>query len=260
MRRIFVFLFFITIFVIFNRPVFADDGWCYKFLCSDINNSIEGNLYDADCPNSNFTSANGECPDNSSSRYFYRRVEPIILGDCGESSGSRACNNNQRPVFNKNNYALGDCYTDPTCNLPSPTPTSTPRPTTTPRPTSPPTTPTEIPIPTIPEPRYATCDQCGFCQLDSTPKPTPGNWEKCRNCLYPALTGSPAENLDTLVIDDTNLPPTPYPGAWYTMIGCISTDVLGGFDKQGAAGRVIQSLLNIIFGLAGSISFLYVIY
>jgi len=105
--------------------------------------------------------------------------------------------------------------------------------------------------------RCATCDLCGYCQLS----PTPGSWESCRNCLYPSLIGIPASENQTLKIDETeNNAPTPVPGSWYTMIGCIRTNIAGGFSGQGAAGGVVQTLLNTLFSIAGGVAFLYILY
>lgn len=107
--------------------------------------------------------------------------------------------------------------------------------------------------------RCATCDLCGYCFSEGTPQPTPQKWESCRNCLYPDLTGAPAEGNETLRIEPiSNAAPSPYPGHWYTMVGCISTNL--GFTGQGAAGSVVQTLLNIIFGAAGGIALLYILY
>jgi len=107
--------------------------------------------------------------------------------------------------------------------------------------------------------RCATCDLCGFCQLNGTPKPTPGNWESCRNCLYPALTGSSADSMETLRVDPaTNIPITPQSGTHYTMIGCVSTG--DAFVNSGAASGLVNKLLDLIFKTVGAIAFLYLIY
>ena len=104
--------------------------------------------------------------------------------------------------------------------------------------------------------RCATCDLCGFCQNN----PTPGNWEKCRNCLYPLLTSNPAQNNQTLKIEPTtNMVVTPQPGRWYTQIGCLSSN-LGGFSQSGGAASPIQMLLNFIFTITGGIALLYFMY
>lgn len=103
--------------------------------------------------------------------------------------------------------------------------------------------------------RYAACDLCGYCPPDQPPS----TWEKCRQCIYPDANSDPGAK-DTLKVDSaTNVGPTPYPGRQYTMIGCIKTD-LGSFAQEGAAASVVQILLNILFGIIGSIAFLYLIY
>lgn len=105
--------------------------------------------------------------------------------------------------------------------------------------------------------RFATCDQCGLCQNNNPP----GNWVDCQKCLYPNASDDPAA-LETLRIIDTApsaTAPTPKPGRYFTGLGCIKTDMTD-FTQQGAAGNVIQLVLNIIFSTAGGIAFLYVIY
>ncbi len=102
--------------------------------------------------------------------------------------------------------------------------------------------------------RYATCDLCGYCP----PNPPPSNWQKCAQCLYPQVTQ--AESKQTLLINpQTNLPPTPYPGRQYTMLGCIRTN-LNSFQQEGAAASVVQILLNIVFSTVGGIAILFIIY
>ena len=97
--------------------------------------------------------------------------------------------------------------------------------------------------------RLASCDLCGYCQGKAPPQ----NWGKCRACLYPNASSQD----DTLKVDpETNLPPTPYPGRWYTFLGCISTNDLGSFESPGAAASVVQLLLNIIFSFVGGASLL----
>lgn len=103
--------------------------------------------------------------------------------------------------------------------------------------------------------RYAACDLCGYCP----PSQAPSSWQSCKQCLYPNSYNDPTSK-DTLLIDpNSNLPPTPYPGHQYTIIGCISTD-LGSFQQEGSAASVVQILLNIIIGLVGGVAFLYLIY
>jgi hypothetical protein len=104
-------------------------------------------------------------------------------------------------------------------------------------------------------PRYAACDLCGYCP----PNPAPQSWQKCKSCLYPSISSDPAA-MESLTIDtETNLPPTPAPGRQYTFLGCLGGGT-GGFTEGGAAGGVVQSLLNIVFSLAGGIAFLYLLY
>ena len=111
--------------------------------------------------------------------------------------------------------------------------------------------------------RCATCDLCGMCQKDGVINPTPGNWEKCRNCLYPTLTSVPAGEFETLKIDAIdNIPPTPVFGAHYTMIGCVNTGSGGFTDSQGTLGSstLANKLLDFIFKIVGAVAFLYLIF
>ncbi len=120
--------------------------------------------------------------------------------------------------------------------------------------------------PTFAQGRYASCDLCGFC---ITPNPTPnalptadtppGNWESCRNCLYPDLLGVPASSLATLQINPSGVTTHAKGGHYYTMLGCISTN-MNDFTNPTAAGSVTQKLLDTIFSIAGAIAFLYLIY
>jgi len=112
-----------------------------------------------------------------------------------------------------------------------------------------------VAAPVFSQARYATCDLCGYCP----PNQPPSRWENCRRCLYESASSDPSV-YETLIINDfDNLPPTPMPGRWYTMIGCINTD-LGSFQQEGAAGSVVQTLLNLIFSVAGLVALLYFIY
>ncbi len=106
--------------------------------------------------------------------------------------------------------------------------------------------------------RCTTCDLCGFCQDNGAPKPTPGNWESCRNCLYPNLAGTAAINMETLRVGADNLPITPQAGVHYTMIGCVNTG--DAFTNQGAAAGLVNTLLDLVFKTVGAIAFLYLIY
>jgi hypothetical protein len=132
--------------------------------------------------------------------------------------------------------------------LPTETPVPIPSPTETlPTPTS------VIQEPT--GPRYAACDLCGYCP----PNTAPQSWPSCQKCLYPNISSDPT-TMESLIIDpETNLPPSPFPGRQHTFLGCLGKGE-GGFGEEGAAGSVIQSILNIIFSAAGGIAFLYLIY
>lgn len=102
--------------------------------------------------------------------------------------------------------------------------------------------------------RYAACDLCGYCP----PNAAPQSWVSCQKCLYPDASSDP-ESLDTLKIEPTsNLPPTPFPGHQNTFLGCIGGS--SAFTTEGSAGGVAQSLLNIVFSLAGGVAFLYLLY
>lgn len=107
------------------------------------------------------------------------------------------------------------------------------------------------------EDRFAVCDLCGYCP---TTNPTPpSNWESCVKCLYPGANIDP-QVKDTLKVDPAmNVAPTPLPGFQYTVIGCLGTS-LGGFQKSGAAAGVVQTLLNVLFSVAGGLSLLFILY
>lgn len=49
------------------------------------------------------------------------------------------------------------------------------------------------------------------------------------------------------------------PGKYYTMLGCVGTS-LAGFTENGAAGGVVQTLLNFLFVIVGGVAVLYLIY
>lgn len=105
---------------------------------------------------------------------------------------------------------------------------------------------------------FATCDLCGYCNGREVPQA----WESCRKCLYPSAAPSVTTG-DTLRIgpDDTNtnVPATPFPGHYYTTIGCLSTN-LKDFTDPGAAGSVVQQLLTMVFSFAGGLAFLYLLF
>ena len=131
-------------------------------------------------------------------------------------------------------------------------------PTETPPPNPSPTESQPSPTSVIQEPtgpRYAACDLCGFCP----PNTAPQSWPSCQKCLYPNISSDPTA-MESLTIDpETNLPPSPFPGRQHTFLGCLGKGE-GGFGEEGAAGSVVQSILNIIFSAAGGIAFLYLIY
>lgn len=124
---------------------------------------------------------------------------------------------------------------------------------------------------------YVTCDACGFCPViingasaacspDPTLGPVPGNWTSCVRCLYPSLyptsTVPDATLCDTVrIIPTTLLPPTPYVGRQYTMIGCLTST--GGFqnDRNTGASSFVQALFDLlVFRITGGIAFLYLMY
>ncbi len=103
-------------------------------------------------------------------------------------------------------------------------------------------------------PRYAACDLCGFCP----PNPAPQSWPSCQKCLYPNINPDPAAMESLKIDEETNLPPTPYPGHQNTFLGCLGGS--SSFTQSGSAGGVVQSILNIVFSAAGGIAFLYLLY
>ncbi len=104
--------------------------------------------------------------------------------------------------------------------------------------------------------RCAECDACGYCQGREEPQ----IWSECKACLYPSAGESAGDN-DTLLIDtETNNPPRPASGRYYTQIGCVNTTV-ESFTNPSAAGGVVDFLLNkIIFRVVGGLAFLYLLY
>jgi len=121
--------------------------------------------------------------------------------------------------------------------------------------------------------RYATCDACGLCPtIENGSSPTctvdkvPGDWKSCVKCLYPTLyplaSNPNPSTCDTLLIDAvTNLPKNQMTaGRQFTMLGCITSGTSLGFNNQTGASSFVQKLLDVIFSLAGSIAFLYLMY
>jgi hypothetical protein len=139
------------------------------------------------------------------------------------------------------------------------------------------------PTPT-PQPNVANCDVCGYCQdtkaaleerwtndlkrqgktdqeiqnkIQEEWQRWVENWEKCRNCLYPALTTYPVEQNKTL----EGLP-TPNPNRHYTMLGCIAvpgTREDGSFDYE-SMGLFIRQISGFFFNIVGGIAFLFLLY
>ncbi len=104
-------------------------------------------------------------------------------------------------------------------------------------------------------PRYAVCDQCGYCP----PNPPPQSWEKCRQCLYPNTSSDPSK-METLIIDpETNLPILPIKGRMFTFLGCLGIGDYS-FEEKESLGNITQTFLNIIFSIVGGIAFLYLLY
>lgn len=124
---------------------------------------------------------------------------------------------------------------------------------------------------------FVTCDACGFCPViingasaacspDPTAGPVPGNWTSCVRCLYPSLyptttTPDPALCDTVRIIPTTLLPPTPFVGRQYTMIGCLTST--GGFqnNRNTGASSFVQALFDLlVFRITGGIAFLYLMY
>ena len=74
-----------------------------------------------------------------------------------------------------------------------------------------------------------TCDLCGWCNQAVNPKPP--DWTVCRSCLYESNGTEKA-------------------GSYYTVLGCFSTK----------PEKFVQSVLSIVFSVAGGIAFLAVLY
>lgn len=120
----------------------------------------------------------------------------------------------------------------------------------------------------IAQTRYATCDACGFCVVGQdkatwSSVKVPDAWLACVACLYPGVSVSDSSSAyegKTLEINpETNLPIAVQKGAYYSQLGCLSSDI-GNFQNSGAAGSVVSRLLQIIFGFSGAIAFVYFIY
>lgn len=121
-----------------------------------------------------------------------------------------------------------------------------------------------LPQQTFAQDRFAECDLCGYCKTartgttgGPTPVQVPGNWEECRTCYYPKASKDAKSNSSLKIINDQQV--TPYPGRYFTQLGCVSTN-MQDFSTQGAAGNVVTFLLGVIFRLVGGVAFLYLIY
>jgi len=126
--------------------------------------------------------------------------------------------------------------------------------------------------------RCSDCDVCGYCRIPRTGEPNkptpvqvPGNWQQCRQCLYPDFPGVGAtDRMDALsnrtleVNNDTssqfyNIQTTPRPGRYFTQVGCVVTDI-GDFTDAENQGNAVNFILRGIFNISGGIAFLYLIY
>lgn len=104
-------------------------------------------------------------------------------------------------------------------------------------------------------PRYAACDQCGYCP----PNPPPGSWSSCQKCLYPDINPDPTARESLKIDPETNLAITPAIGHQFTFLGCLATGV-GSFSQDGGAGSIVQILLKTVFSIVGGVAFLYLLY
>ncbi len=106
----------------------------------------------------------------------------------------------------------------------------------------------------------AECDACGYC----VGRPTPGNWESCRSCVYPNASKNASSNQTLEIKKNTNTgrnePITKAPGKTYTQLGCL--DVGGNsFSDPSAPGGVLNFLLTkLIFPIVGTLSFISLVY
>jgi len=104
-------------------------------------------------------------------------------------------------------------------------------------------------------PRYAACDQCGYCP----PNPPPGSWSTCQKCLYPDINPDPTAQESLKIDPETNLVIAPATGRQFTFLGCLTTGA-GSFSQVGGAGSVVQILLKTVFSIVGGVAFLYLLY
>ncbi len=101
--------------------------------------------------------------------------------------------------------------------------------------------------------RYAECDSCGYCRYAKIP----GDWEKCRACIYPDARKDPVTG-DTLKIDSaTGLQITSKKGHAYTKLGCIKSD---GLDTESGRASTVNFILTVVSGLTGGLAMIFLSY
>ncbi len=106
----------------------------------------------------------------------------------------------------------------------------------------------------------AECDACGYC----IGRPTPGNWESCRSCVYPNASKNAGSNQTLEIKQNTktgrNEPITKAPGKTYTQLGCLDVGS-NSFSDPSAPGGVLNFLLTkLIFPIVGTLSFISLVY
>jgi hypothetical protein len=92
-----------------------------------------------------------------------------------------------------------------------------------------------------------TCDACGYCDR----QPTPGNWQKCAECLYP-------KDSDTLTI-------SPYPKKVFTVFGCLELGTNCPENDpdcvaEAGASFFTKTILNLFRFAVGGLSFLAILF
>lgn len=116
--------------------------------------------------------------------------------------------------------------------------------------------------------RFAQCDLCGYCNGQDAP----GDWNECAACVYPDIPiapedANPLDNYTLEIKEDASrnfVQVTPYQGRMHTMLGCLSTNIgdFNVFDQNAGqvASPVINTILNMLFRIAGGLAFLYLLY
>lgn len=110
---------------------------------------------------------------------------------------------------------------------------------------------------------YATCDLCGYCppQANQPAVTPPSNWAECLGCLYPMATPDPDLKQTLQISADSGSAPTPYPGAQFTMLGCIKSNTNPlSIISEGPARSLADILLSTVLSIVGGIAFLYLLY